>query len=367
MPAPVVDAIKDHIDLEARIGGYEAADARADQIRDAYLSVGALVGAPAAKIAVTENATAAFIQALSSIPFQRGDTLVTTRNDYISNQIMYLSLESRLGVEVIRAPDSEDGGVDVAALAGLVHRKRPRLVAVTHIPTNSGLVQDVAAVGRICREQDTLFLLDACQSVGQMPLEVAELECDFLSATGRKFLRGPRGVGFLYVSDRALELGVEPLFPDMRGADWITADLYQPAPDARRFENWEFAYALLLGQGTAASYALQVGLEAIRDRAWHLADELRRRLSERPGVRVLDRGRIRCAIVTFSVEGRDVRKLSAKLESRGVNHTLSLREYAVIDFEEKGVAEAIRLSPHYYNTLNEIETAVSYIEELVTA
>jgi len=367
MPAPVVSAIKDHIDLEARIGGYEASDARADAVRDAYLSLGALVGAPAENIAVTANATASFIQALSAIPFQPGDVLVTTRNDYISNQIMYLSLESRLGIEVVRAPDTEEGGVDVAALEGIVHRRRPRLVAVTHIPTNSGLVQDAAAVGRICRERDTLFLLDACQSIGQMPVDVIDIGCDFLSATGRKFLRGPRGVGFLYVSDRALELGVEPLFPDMRGADWIEADLYQPAPDARRFENWEFAYALLLGQGVAASYALTVGLEAIRDRAWHLAALLRDGLSAIPGVHVLDRGELRCAIVTFAAEDRDARTLSQGLMRRGVNNTLSLRDFAVIDFDEKKVEGAVRLSPHYYNTAEEIETAVSSVEEMVSA
>jgi selenocysteine lyase/cysteine desulfurase len=279
MPAPVLRTITDHLQLEAEVGGYEAGDARAEQIHEAYAAVGAVVGAAAENIAVTENATASFIQALSSVPFVPGDVLVTTRNDYVSNQIMYLSLASRMGIEVVRAPEAQEGGVDVDALEKLVHRRRPKLVAVTHVPTNSGLVQDVAAVGRICRERDVLFLLDACQSVGQMSIDVEEIGCDFLSATARKFLRGPRGCGFLYVSDRALDAGLEPLFPDMRGADWIEAELYQPAPTAQRFENWEFAYGLLLGQGAAARYACDLGIERVQARAWKLAAEQRSRRS----------------------------------------------------------------------------------------
>lgn len=364
MPQPVVDAIKDHIDLEARMGGYEAEADRAEAVKETYTALGALLGAPAENIAVTENATASFVQALSSIPFKRGDTLVTSRNDYISNQIMYLSLQARMGIEIVRVPDLPEGGIDVTALEGIVHRKRPKLVAVTHIPTNSGLVQNVMDVGQVCRNRDTFFLLDACQSVGQMPIDVGTIGCDFLSATARKFLRGPRGIGFLYVSDEALDSGIEPLFPDMRGAEWIEADIYQPSPTARRFENWEFAYALVLGLGAAATYALDLGLEEIRNRTWHLSDELRTRLSEVPGLRILDRGEIRSAIVTATLPGVDAADVVERLSSRGVNSGVSLRDYAVLDFDDKGVQSALRLSPHYYNTSAEIQLAADIVAEM---
>ena len=281
MPEPVVRAIQDHIALESRIGGYEAHDERREAVDGAYRAVAELVGTAPRNIAFTDSATGSFMQALSSIPFERGDVILTTRNDYISNQIQFLSLERRLGVEVVRAPDAPEGGVDVAAMADLIRRQRPRLVCVTHVPTNSGLVQDVAAVGAACREQDVLYLVDACQSIGQMPIDVDRLGCDFLSATSRKFLRGPRGAGFLYVSDRVLDGGLEPLFIDMRGADWIAEDRYRPAADARRFENWEFAWALVLATGEAARYATAIGLEEIRDRARALADRLRARARAR--------------------------------------------------------------------------------------
>ena len=366
MPDPILRAMTEHLELEARIGGYEASDEKKAEIAAAYEALGSLIGADPENIAVTENATASFIQALSSVPFAPGDVIVTTRNDYISNQIMYLSLGSRIGIELVRAPEDPSGGVDVLAMEEVIHRRRPKLVAVTHIPTNSGLVQKVANVGDMCRQRDILYLVDACQSVGQMPVDVEEIGCDFLSATARKFLRGPRGVGFLYVSDRALDMGLEPLFPDMRGADWIEADLYQPAPGAQRFENWEFPYALVLGMGRAAEYALDLGLEAIRDRAWALAALARDRLAEIDTLQVLDRGLERCAIVTVSAEGRHAAELVSSLAEAGISTNVTMRDYAVLDFDDKGVESAVRVSPHYYNTEEEIEELVSTLSGLVS-
>jgi selenocysteine lyase/cysteine desulfurase len=364
-PRPVLEAVSEHLALEARIGGYEAAEARTEQIEAARASVGELIGAEAGNVAFCEHATAAFAAALSSVPFKSGDALVTTRNDYASNQLMYLSLERRLGIRVLKAPDMEEGGVDVMALEELVHKARPRLVAVTHMPTSSGLVQDVEAVGEVCKRKDALYLVDACQSVGQMAVDVRDLSCDFLSATARKFLRGPRGVGFLYVSERALEAGLEPMFIDLRGADWTLEDLYQPAPDARRFETWENAYALVLGMGAAARYALQVGVGVASRRAWHLAARLREDLSRVEGVRVLDRGRVRSAIVTAHVPGWDPPALVRVLRERGINTSAIDHASAVLDMDEKGVEGALRMSPHYYNTEEEVDVLVEAVRDLV--
>jgi len=366
MPDPVLKVIAEHLDLEARIGGYEAEAARHSEVQSVYDSVGTLIGADPQNVAITDNATGAFILALSAVPFAPGDVVLTTLNDYASNQIMFLSLASRFGIEVVRAPDEPTGGVNVRALEKLVHRKRPKLVAVTQVPTSSGLVQPVAEVGAICRERGIPYLVDACQSVGQMPVDVEEIGCDFLTATSRKFLRGPRGVGFLYVSDRALELDLEPLFPDMRGADWIEGDLYQPAPGARRFENFEAPVALVLGMGRAARYALDLGLEPIRERAWTLAESMRERLAEVGGVQVQDKGEERCAIVTLSTEGYDPLDLLRALRREGINTSHTGREAAIFDFDEKGVEQVLRVSPHYYNTEEEIVAFVDALSRLMS-
>jgi len=364
MPRPVLDTLARHVQREGEIGGYEAAEEAAAAVRETYELVARLVGTAARNIAVVENATVAFSQALSAFDFHPGDRIVTTRADYPSNQLMYLSLARRCGVEIVRADDLPVGGVDPESVGQLARDPRTRLVAVSWVPTNSGLVQDAAAVGGVCAELEVPYLVDACQAVGQMAVDVHELRCDYLTGTGRKFLRGPRGIGFLYVSDRMLERGAFPLFVDMRGADWTDPDAFRLADGARRFENWEFAYALVLGLGEATRYALAVG-SAGGERAWALAAELRERLAALPSVRVLDRGRERCAIVTIDVGRHDAADLKLRLRAQGVNTSSSDRDDGVLDMEAKGATTVLRLSPHYYNTEDELAAAVQALAELI--
>ena len=365
MPRPVIDAITGHVRLEAEIGGYEAADVRADDIARGYDQLAELVGTQADNIAVVANATAGFVQALSSFDFSPGDVIVTTRCDYTSNQIQYLSLSNRLGVEIVHADDLPEGGVDPDSVRALVRDRRPRLVAVSWVPTNSGLVQDVESVGLVCEEAGVPYIVDACQAVGQIPIDVARLRCDYLSATARKFMRGPRGIGFMYASDRALDRGDHPLFVDMRGARWVITRFFEIAPTARRYEDWEFPYALVLGQAAAARYALEVGVDAARSRAWALAGRLRSALGAIPGVRVVDRGATRCAIVTMTAHGRHADSIVRALKDRRINTVSSLREFGIYDFDAKGIETAVRLSPHYYNTEAEVDEAVEAVQSLM--
>lgn len=365
MPASVLDAVQEHLLREAAHGGYEAAEAAEPEVARVYEDVARLLGAEARNVAIVENATVAFAQALSAFDFAPGDVILTTRNDYASNQLMYLSLAERRGVEVVCAEEAAEGGVDPESVRELVARRRPAVVAVTWVPTNSGLVQPVAEVGRICREADVPFIVDACQAVGQLPVDVASLGCDFLAGTARKFLRGPRGIGFLHVSDRMLDQGRAPLFVDMRGADWTDPDRFRLAPTARRFENWEFPYALVLGLGEAARYALEVGVEEGGGRARMLAERARERLADIG--RVLDRGTERCAIVTAAFPGHDAGDLVAELREWGINTSALRRVSAVLDMDDKGVETALRISPHYFNTEHDVDTAVSALAGLVGA
>jgi selenocysteine lyase/cysteine desulfurase len=363
MPAPVLEAAQAHLRLEAEIGGYEAAAARTDAIAAFYEVTAQLVGCRPENIAHTANATDAYSRALSAIPFESGDVVVTTRNDYISNQIAFLSLKRRLGVEVIHAPDLAEGGVDASELGAIIRKRRPRLIAVTHIPTNAGLVQPVEEIGAICRENGVLYLVDACQSVGQRVLETERICCDFLTATHRKYLRGARGSGFLYVSDETLAAGLEPLFIDMHGARWTADDRYEPAQSARRFEDWEFPYALLLASAEATRYALAVGVDRAQSRASMLAARLRAGLAHE-GLRVLDRGAELGALVTVEIPGWQAEPLKHALDAAGVNSSLSYREYAQYDFGDKRVDWCLRLSPHYYNTEEEVDRVVQLVRNL---
>jgi selenocysteine lyase/cysteine desulfurase len=365
-PKPVIDAVAAYLTAESAQGGYETADAEKAAIEASYDHVAALIGARAANVAVVENATVAFSLALSAFDFSPGDVILTTRNDYISNQLAYLSLAQRQGVRVVRAEDVPAGGVDPQSVRELIQRERPVIVAVTWVPTNSGLVQPVEAVGDVCAEAEVPYLIDACQAVGQIPVDVERLQCDFLSATARKFLRGPRGVGFLYVSDAAIAANRSPLYIDMRGAEWVDDDEYRLTPDARRFENWEFAYALLIGMGEAARYARNVGIDEAGTYASSLATYARERLAALPGVRVLDRGPSLCAIVTAEFERTPAPEIVAALREQAINTSATAREWAVLDMKDKHARTAVRVSPHYYNTRRDIDIAVSAMEEFAT-
>jgi len=366
-PRAVRDAVLRHLELEQEIGGYEAADARLDALRDAYEAVGRLIGASGRNVAMQQSSTVAFAQAFAAFDLRRGDLILTSRADYASNQIMYLALSRRVGVEVVRAPDAPEGGIDPQAVRELIRRRRPTLLALSWIPTNSGLVQPAEPIGEICREADIPYILDACQAVGQMPVDVGRLHCDYLAAATRKFMRGPRGVGFLYVSDRALEAGAYPLTVDMHGADWTDSETFALKPDARRFEQWEISHALVLGAGAAAGYALEVGIGKARERSWALAASVRERLAEMDGIRVLDRGPSLCAIATAELGGRNAEQVKLALRARGINTSSPLREDAVIDMDEKRAASAIRISPHYYNTADEIDRALAALAEVLEA
>ena len=368
MPNCVLEAIEQHLRLESQIGGYEAADAREAEIQTAYDEVAKLINSESSNIAFCENATSAYALALSSFPFQEGDSILTTDDDYVSNQIMFLSLRERFGVGIVRAPNAPAGGVDVEAMVELMDQRRPVLVAVTHIPTNSGLIQGVTEIGKACRQREIWFLVDGCQSIGQVPIDVQRIGCDFFTASFRKFLRGPRGIGFMFVSNRVLESSLAPLFPDLRSAVWSAANRFEIQRTAKRFENWEFPYALVLGAGQSAAYALELGVGICSRRALGLATSIREALSKMENaITLLDFGDKLGAIVTVHLPGRDADSIKSELDKRKINTSISLGSYAVIDFGKKNVDWALRISPHYYNTESEIDTAIGAIEEIASA
>jgi selenocysteine lyase/cysteine desulfurase len=371
MPDIVTETLLKHLQLESEIGGYEAAALRADAVAGFYVQAAKLLNCQPGNIAFGSSATDTYTRALSSIPFRSDDIILTDNDDYISNQIQFLSCRKRFGIRIERIKDAPGGGVDLHDLETKLHRLQPRLLAITHIPTNSGLVQPVDAIADIYahyirgQEGKTWYILDACQSAGQMRLDVERLKCDFLSVTARKFLRGPRGTGFLYVSDKALQQGLEPLFIDMRGAEWVGKDEYKPRADAMRFEDWEFAYALVLGTAAAIEYCLHIGEDRIQQRVRTLAGRMRSALAGLDKLRVLDRGPELGGLVTFTVEGGDPDHLVNELSRRKINVVPSFRRFAVIDFDEKGVEWAIRASPHYYNEEWEIDALVAAVKEML--
>ena len=358
-PQPVLDAVVGHLELEARVGGYEAHEQNEPAIERFYGAAAKLLGAHPEEIAFASSATRAWDMAFYGFPFERGDRILTAVAEYISNYIAYIQVAERAGVEVVPVPNDEYGQVSVDSLRQLVD-ERVKLIAITHVPTNGGLVNPAAEIGAVAREAGIPYLLDACQSVGQLPVDVEEIGCDVLSATGRKYLRGPRGTGFLYV--RSSLLGrLEPPFLDMRAADWVEPDRYELRPDAIRFEEWEQAYAAKVGLSTAIDYALGWGLESIWQRVAALGESLRARLGDIEGVTVRDLGAVRCGIVTFTVDGVGASELKERLAREAINVTASPRSSTLLDSRARALPDLVRASVHYYNTDEELDRLVESV------
>ncbi|MDJ0959791.1 MAG: aminotransferase class V-fold PLP-dependent enzyme [Acidimicrobiia bacterium] len=361
-PQVVLDTVVSYLEEEARVGGYELADRRAEHLAEVYRSVAGLISADANEIALVDSATRAWDMAFYSLRFERGDRILTTTTEYAANFIAYLQVAERTGARIEVVPDTAAGEIDVAALETMIDES-VKLISINHVPTNGGVVNPAAAVGEIARRYGITYLLDACQSVGQMPIDVGEIGCDLLSATSRKFLRGPRGVGFLYVRGSLVE-ELQPPMLDLHAATWVGADRFEIRNDAKRFETWESSAALRLGLGAACDYAMSIGLDVIWDRVGSLAATLRAALEAIPGVTVHDKGSIKSGIVTFSVVDRPAGSVRDELAAQGINVSVSTAASTRIDMEQRGLDEIVRASVHYFNTEAELDAATAVVAQL---
>ena len=355
MPTPVIDAMRSHLELEAQIGGYEAEAREAAAIESTYAAIARLVNGSPDEVALIENATRAWDMAFYALArtFRPGDRILTAEAEYASNVIAFLQAARHTGVRVEPVPNDETGAVSVHALEDMID-DRVCLIAMTHVPTNGGLVNPAAAIGAVAGRARVPYLLDACQSVGQMPIDVAAIGCDVLSATGRKYLRGPRGTGFLWVRRGLLET-LEPPFLDLHAAEWTATDRFNIRPDARRFETWESHVGARIGLGVAVNYALDIGLDTIHQRVTRLAEMLRGALAEIPDIRGRDQGAERCGIVTFTRDGVEPAAIREKLASQGINVSVSPRAYTRYDMDGRDLDAVVRASVHCYNTEDEID------------
>lgn len=363
MPVPVVDAVTGHLRLEAEIGGYEAAEAAHEAVEHVYDAFSQLLHCQPDEIAIIENATRAWDMAFYALPFKSGERILTSMAEYASNYIAFLQVARRMGAVIEVIPNDENGQVSVEALQKMIDQ-RVKLIAITHVPTNGGLVNPALEIGNIARQADILYLLDACQSVGQMPIDVQAIGCDMLSATGRKYLRGPRGTGFLYVRRDLIEQ-LEPPLLDLHAATWVTKDKYEIRADARRFENWETYYAGKIGLGVAVDYALAWGLEDIWARVSYLASTLRTRLQQIPRVQVHDLGLQKCGIVSFTIDGWSPQEIRGKLAAQKMNVHVSSAASTRLDMDGRGLPRVVRASVHYYNTEEEIERFCDFVSDFV--
>lgn len=362
MSRQVLDIQREYLQSEATLGGYETAALYHDQLEDLYHQAALLINAAPEEIAATESATVAWQRAFFSIPFKKGDTILTAKAEYASNFISFLLLKQEKGVNIKIIPSDSTGQIDLDALEKSID-STTRLISLTHIPTNGGLVNPAEAVGAIARKHGILYLLDACQSVGHYPVDVARTGCHFLSATGRKYLRGPRGTGFLYVS-RDILPQLTPVNLDLYSAEWTETEVFKKRTDARIFETWEANLMAKAGLVEALKEANQLGINNIWKRVTSLADHLRVKLSELETVRIHDLGEVKSGIVTFT-SAVPAGELKKQLSARRFNTSVSVKSSTLLDMTDRGLQELVRASVHYYNTIEETDSFVLAVDEII--
>ncbi len=362
MALPTFNSRQDYLRDELYLGGYETQAKWSQEFEKTYEEVGKLIGGESEEIAFVESATMAWYKAFQSIPFLKGDKILTCESEYGSNFMGFIQAKEKKGIIIEVIPSNDNGEIDVEALEGMID-DRVKLIAITHMPTNSGLVNPAERVGQIAENRNILYLLDACQSAGQYPLDVKALKCDFLSATGRKYLRAPRGTGFLYVKkSRWTELGM--VFPDLLSAEWVASRHFTPRKTARRFENFESNKAGIIGLGKAANYINEHGIERMWERIQGLAEHLREELSQLPALQIRDQGETRSGICTFTMDGHSPDRIKRELRNRHINVSVSGKESTFIDMEKRGLEAVVRASVHYFNTEEEIQKLKMALENI---
>lgn len=352
-PSCVQRAILQHLQLEQQIGAYEAAKKAVDLTENFYSAFARLLNCSASEIAWADSATHAWNTIIQALPLTAGDRILTGQNEYASNILTFLHLKKTKNIQVQIIPSDDSGLLDLESLEAAIDAS-VKLIALTHVASHNGLVQPARQVGSIAKRKGVLFILDACQSAGQIALDVEELQCDILTGTGRKYLRGPRGSGFLYLRKDSTA-NLIPTSIDLHSAKWISSDTYQIRDDARRFESFEHFVAGKIGLGMAVDYALEIGIDAIALRIAELARYLRESLSKIEGVSVHETIHAPSGIVSFSSSKEDAASVHSRLQNDRINSSIIYATNSLLDSERLGLGDRNRASVHYYNTKDEID------------
>ncbi len=352
-PDVVVETIIEYLQEEAIYGGYETECKYKESLENTYDQIARLINADRDEVAITENASIAWGLAFNGITFKKGDVIITSEFEYVTNLLGLLNAQKTHGIEIKVIANDEHGNFSLSALEEAI-TLQTKLIAVTHIPSSGGGLIPIVEIGKIARKHPVLYLVDACQSIGQVPIDVKGIDCDMLSVNGRKFLRAPRGTGFLYVR-KEVQDQLKVLFMDGFTAKLISRDTYKIRSDGRRFELYEKNRALSLGLGKAIEYALHIGVDRIWKRVQELAGLMRGQLEGIDRITVHDMGDQKCGIVTFSVNGIDSPSVKSKLAAKQINVSVGVASSTMIYMNKNHLTSVVRASIHYYNTEEEIK------------
>lgn len=360
VPRAVVEALQAHLELETRVGGYVAQEQQSEQLAAVYRSLARLLGGQPTDYAFVGSAVDGWSKAFYSIPLGPSDNIVTAYNEYCSNFVSYLQRAKRDGVEIRVARPTAEGTLDLDHLASLIDANT-KLISLAHIPSSNGQAAPVYEIGKIAKSRNILFLLDACQSTGQRPVNFEEIGCDMATGTGRKFLRGPRGTGYVYINEKARSV-VDPVVLTNQAAAWTEDNAYELRSDAGIFEAWERSCMNQLGFGAALDYLLDLGVKKSTDRLSILSGHLREGLAAMAQVTPTCPVGADGAIITFNKAGWQAEDIKAEMAKHDIGVQVSRIVHERLDMGARGLETAVRISPHYYNTIEELDRFLNVLE-----
>ena len=362
-PDVVVDSAVAYLQEEAVKGGYEMEAIYQSDLNNTYKVIAQLINAEPDEIAIVENASTAWWIAFNGIDFKKDDEIIASEFEYVTNYIGLLTAQKRYGVVIKVIYNDERGNYPIDKLEKAI-TARTKLILATHIPSTAAGILPVAEIGKVARKNDILYLVDACQSVGHIPVDVKEIDCDMLAVTGRKYLRAPRGTGFLFVR-KNMQNQLNTTLMDGFTARDVNIQEYKLRDDARRFEVYEKSRALTIGLGKAVEYALAIGIDRISQRIIFLADLMRNQLRRLDDLTVHDVGERLCGIVTFSVNNLECIVVKNNLAIRNINISVGQAKSTIYYMEKNKLTTILRASVHYYNTEEEINLFVEALKQIL--
>lgn len=350
-----LEAVRSYIDLEASIGGYDAADAVMDLVQTTRVQLETLINAPSGSVALTSSDTVGFAKSMWGLAlggqFPKNSAFLVDHYLYASHKYVICEVAKFCEANVLISPTRQ---LEADWVQSQLSRGNVRAVLCTHVASHRGYVTPLSSIGQLCRESESLHIVDGCQSFGQIPIDVEASSIDIFTATGRKWLRAPRGTGFVFARPDLISL-MRPPYQEGR---------LELAPEnPQRLENFEVSWAARVGMHFALNDLHTYTQERVSRQIIAMTDYLQHRLRELKNLDVQEApDQPKCGITTFLHSSVGSEELKAQAAAIGVRFTVAPPDSAPLDSDV--LRAPVRVSPHIYNNTDDIDALIEFIEAL---
>jgi len=349
--------IKEYLDQEERLGGYFCVEVFKLKLSKFYQNLSNLINCQPDEISFISNTTVGFNLFINSIKISKGDNVVILENEYESNLISLLN--NKVNFRVVKL--SKDGEVDLNDLVSKIDC-RTKVVSVCHLPSNNGNQNPIKKIGKLVKAQNqkAIYLIDACQSIGHLDINVKSIKCDVLVGSGRKYLRGPRGTGFIFIKKKIKER-INPLILDSHNS---SLENKIKVTNKHIFENFEYSPALKIGLSESINQINKVGIARIEENIRKKTIYFREKLKKNPKIITYENNNNFSGISTLNFQEEDPKRIFNHLLKKKILTSVTQKKKLLRPFKKKKILSALRVSIHYYNTYKQIDYLIECFSKL---